>query len=199
MANINIKFPTNTPRQLKLIKTRLLMKRIKKTLLVIICLTLVSSVFILNTPSVYATNITTTNMSLQISDSRLTVAATYLFTYTASDTTDNVTTIVINLCSAAAGTCTIPTGLTVGATPTVTVKFNTTPETNTAAWSSPTLTITITTPAPAQNPVTVSFPVLTNPSSQGSIFGNVTDKNGGSTNDYGVTGTAIVNGIGVGG
>ena len=161
----------------------------------------VISLLLFNSVS-HATNVTTTQTSLLLSKATPgATGITYTDSFTPSDTTDTIATILVQFATTATGN-TVPTGFTMSATPSVTLKTGATPITNTAAYSAGLLTITITTPQALTSSVaTISIVNVTNPSVSGAIFYSqiTTESSGPVVRDYGVAESEVYTDVGVSG
>ena len=123
---------------------------------------------------------TLTSSALTISDSRASnTGTTHSFTFTTA-TTGTIATIDFQYCTASTGTCSAPTGLTIGTA----VGSVTGIGAGTGGVTSNTATYTVTTPASVGSGTAITIPWtnVTNPSTADtSFFVNITTKDGGAT------------------
>jgi len=145
------------------------------------------------TGNVYATNVTQSNTSLALGNSNPGTSTTYTLGWTPSDTTDSVKFILIQFATTAAGT-TIPTGFTMGATPSI-VLTGFGAATGTGAYNSGTGVLTVTLSAgtaASGSGVTVAISAVTNPNA-GVFYAQITSETVTPTlTDYGVAATESV-------
>lgn len=151
------------------------------------------------THQAFAQNVTTTQTSLSIS--KATPGGTSItdaISFNPSDTTDTVKYIYVQYATTATGSTT-PTGFSMGATPTVTLKTNGTTIANTASYASGLVTITITTAQAlsGSGATTISIPSTTNPTGSGTTFyTQITCETAATAvTDYGVAESEVTNDV----
>ena len=171
--------------------------RIKKfnrflSFLVIFSLISVSSIQTIN-----AASITMTHASLTLSNSNPGTSANETLSWDPSNTTSTISTILVQYATTATGT-TIPSGLSMGSTPTVSVTgFGSATATGAYDSSTGVLTVTLSAATAPTSPSTLTIDAVTNPSA-GVFYTQVSTETSTPTLvDYGVMETQTVTQVSV--
>jgi len=133
--------------------------------------------------------VTATNASITLSNSNPSAVTTDVIAFTPADTTDNVQTIFLQYATTANGT-TMPIGLSMSGTPTVTVNNNGTSLPNTATYASGLVTIVLTSATAliaTGSAVSISIPSVTSPNAGSFYVQIITQGTSVKDLDYAVT------------
>lgn len=145
----------------------------KKSKISLILLLLCFSVLLMPMQSILAVTISKT--SLALTNATASAVTTHTLSFTPGDTIDAVKSITIQYATTAGGS-TVPTGLSMSATPSVSVTNNAVNVPNTASYASGLETITFTTAtvlSATGSAVIITTPSITNPNA-GNFFVNIT-------------------------